>query len=97
MEWTDRQLLAIKEKNKDILVSASAGSGKTAVLSERIIDLIVNEKLDIDKFVVVTFTKLAAGEMRQRIIKNLEELKEKNEIDKSFLERQIILAQKANI
>lgn len=99
MRWTERQLEAIKVKDKDILVSASAGSGKTAVLSERIIDLIINEKVDIDKFIVVTFTKLAANEMRQRIIKNLEKLKidiEDKKLER-FIERQIILAQKANI
>lgn len=66
MGWTDEQLSAIHEKNGNILVSAAAGSGKTAVLVERIIKLITDETnpVDIDRLLVVTFTKAAASEMK---------------------------------
>jgi len=74
MEWTKQQEAVIKVRNKNVLVSAAAGSGKTAVLVERIIKLItdVNNPVDVDKLLVVTFTKAAAGEMRERILKALE-------------------------
>jgi len=67
--WTDEQLKAIDERNKDILVSAAAGSGKTAVLVERIIKIITDKEnpVDIDRLLVLTFTKAAASEMRERI------------------------------
>ena len=66
VKWTNEQLQAIKEKNKNILVAAAAGSGKTAVLVERIIQKILVDKIDIDKILVVTFTNSAAAEMRER-------------------------------
>ena len=57
MEWTPRQKEAIETKGKNILVSASAGSGKTAVLSERIIKLCLDDKINIDRFVCRMSTK----------------------------------------
>lgn len=74
MNWTDEQREVIETRNKNILVSAAAGSGKTAVLTERILQLVTDEKhpVDIDKLVVVTFTRAAAGEMRERILKALQ-------------------------
>ena len=69
--WTDSQLKAIQSRGKDILISAGAGSGKTAVLIERIISLIKDDKVDADKLLIVTFTKTAAAEMRLRIRKAL--------------------------
>ncbi len=68
MDWTKEQKQAIYEKNSNILVAAAAGSGKTAVLVERIIHKIIDEKIDIDKILVVTFTNAAASEMRERIL-----------------------------
>ncbi|KAF5070289.1 ATP-dependent helicase/nuclease subunit A [anaerobic digester metagenome] len=67
--WTKEQLQAIEASECDLLVSAAAGSGKTAVLVERIIRRITEEKppMDIDRLLVVTFTKAAASEMSQRI------------------------------
>lgn len=67
--WTDKQLEAITARDKEILVSAAAGSGKTAVLVERIIRRIATDKdtIDIDRMLVVTFTKAAAAEMSQRV------------------------------
>lgn len=69
VKWTKEQEQAIYEKGKNILVAAAAGSGKTAVLVERIISKIINEKIDIDKLLVVTFTNAAAAEMRERVLK----------------------------
>ncbi len=72
------------------------GSGKTAVLVERIINKITNENVDIDKLLIVTFTNAAATEMRERILKAIYEKLEK-EPDNSNLQRQILLLNKANI
>ena len=68
MEWTKEQQQAIYEKGRNILVAAAAGSGKTAVLVERIINKIINEQVDIDQLLVVTFTNAAAAEMRERVL-----------------------------
>ena len=90
--WTKDQLLAIKERDKNILVSAAAGSGKTAVLVERIVEMITTEPVtDIDKFVVVTFTKAAASEMKDRIRKALEAKLDENPLDTNLLRQQTLL------
>lgn len=67
--WTDEQLKAINTRGKNLLVAAAAGSGKTAVLVERIIKMITDKKnpVDIDRLLVVTFTSAVASEMRERI------------------------------
>jgi len=74
MKWTEEQSEVIATRNKNILVSAAAGSGKTAVLTERILQLVMDSEnpVDIDRLVVVTFTRAAAGEMRERILKALQ-------------------------
>ena len=72
------------------------GSGKTAVLVERIIHKIINEKIDIDKILVVTFTNAAASEMRERILDAIYKEIEKNPLD-MHIKRQIMLLNKANI
>ena len=68
-KWTDEQKLVIDERGKNLLVSAAAGSGKTAVLTERIISMITDKKdpVDIDRMLVLTFTEAAASEMKERI------------------------------
>lgn len=70
MKWTDRQRQVIESRNKNLLVSAAAGSGKTAVLVERIIRMILDDtdKTDVDRILVVTFTKAAASQMREKIL-----------------------------
>ena len=75
MEWTSDQQQVICLHQRNLLVSAAAGSGKTAVLVERIIQMILNEEepADIDRLLVVTFTKAAAAQMRERIGAALEE------------------------
>ena len=71
-EWSGNQLKAINARGSQILVSAAAGSGKTAVLSERVKNLIVADKCPVNELLVVTFTKAAAEEMRDRIYKAVE-------------------------
>lgn len=94
--WTPNQLQAINKKGSNILVAAAAGSGKTTVLVERIINKIINEKIDIDKLLIVTFTNAAASEMRQRILEALYTKIDENPENKD-LQRQIVLLNKANI
>ena len=94
--WTPNQLQAINKKGCNILVAAAAGSGKTTVLVERIINKIINEKIDIDKLLIVTFTNAAASEMRQRILEALYTKIDENPENKD-LQRQIVLLNKANI
>lgn len=74
MNWTKEQEQAIYEDGKDILVAAAAGSGKTAVLVERIIQKITreNDPYEIDEMLVATFTNAAAQEMRTRVGQALE-------------------------
>ena len=96
VKWTNEQLQAIEEKGSNILVAAAAGSGKTAVLVERIIHKIIDEKMDIDKMLVVTFTNAAASEMRERILKAIYEKLEK-EPQNVHLQRQITLLNKSSI
>ena len=70
MRWTEGQRAAIEARNGSVLVSAAAGSGKTAVLVERVLSLL-KEGGRIDRMLIVTFTRAAAGEMRERIGKRL--------------------------
>ncbi len=70
-KWTDGQLNAITHTGCDLIVAAAAGSGKTATLTERVIRRIVNGECDIDKMLIVTFTKAAAEELRVRIRQEL--------------------------
>ncbi len=72
---TKSQTLATETRGQNILVSAAAGSGKTAVLVERIIYSLLREKdpVDVDRILVMTFTKAAAGEMRERIMRAINE------------------------
>ena len=76
--WTDEQLLAINESGKNIIISAGAGSGKTAVLTERVIRKLQNG-IHVNELLVLTFTKAAAAEMKERIRKAIK--KEPNLIE----------------
>lgn len=96
-KWTESQREAIDARGANLLVSAAAGSGKTAVLVERIIELIVKDKIDIDKLLIVTFTNAAAGEMRERILQAIVDELEKEGSDKAELRRQMTLLNKASI
>ena len=69
VKWTEEQQKVIQLRNRNILVSAAAGSGKTAVLVERIITMLTEDDppVDVDKLLIVTFTEAAASEMKERI------------------------------
>ena len=96
--WTEDQLKAIETRGVNLLVAAAAGSGKTAVLVERIIRIITNEEnpIDIDKLLVVTFTSAAASEMRERIADAITKALEENPNSK-ILQKQLNLLGRANI
>jgi len=97
-KWTNEQLNAIDIIEKNLLVSAGAGSGKTAVLVERIIKRISNKEnpIDIDRLLVMTFTNAAAYEMKERIRNSLY-LKIKENPDNQNLSRQLLLLNRAVI
>lgn len=85
--WTEEQLMAIEESGTNIIVSAGAGSGKTAVLSERVLQKVL-KGTHIDEFLIMTFTNAAAKEMKDRIRKKLkkEHLEEEvNLIDSAYI------------
>ena len=96
MKWTEEQAQAINEKGSNILVAAAAGSGKTAVLVERIIKKVVEEGIDIDRLLVVTFTNSAASEMKERVLDAIYNKLDENPNDEKLL-RQITLLNKASI
>lgn len=97
-KWTKEQRKAIDTRRCNLLVAAAAGSGKTAVLVERIIKIVTDEKnpVDIDKLLVVTFTSAAAAEMRERIADAITKALERNPSSK-ILQRQLTLLSRANI
>lgn len=96
--WTENQLDAIKARNGSVLVSAAAGSGKTAVLVQRVIERITDREnpTDADRLLVVTYTRAAAAEMKERIKARLGELIKSDPFN-SVLRRQQMLLEKANI
>jgi ATP-dependent helicase/nuclease subunit A len=96
--WTIDQWKAINVKNKDILVAAAAGSGKTAVLVNRIIQKIlsVEDPIDVDELLVVTFTNASAAEMRHRIGEALEKAIDQDPVSR-HLRKQLGLLNKASI
>ncbi|MBU3803814.1 MAG: UvrD-helicase domain-containing protein, partial [Candidatus Cellulosilyticum pullistercoris] len=106
--WTPMQKAAIGQRNANILVSAAAGSGKTAVLTERVLNRILGNELEapieLDRFLIVTFTSAAAQEMKERIthklssmISDLSEEAEENRVQLDYLERQMALVPQASI
>ena len=97
MKFTNEQLEAIEVTEKNILVSAAAGSGKTAVLVERIINIILDGKSDIDNMLIVTFTNAAASEIKAKIIKAIKAEMLNNPSKKKELSRQLDNVYKAYI
>ena len=97
-QWTPDQQKVIDLRNRNLLVSAAAGSGKTAVLIERILKLISDpvRPVDIDELLVVTFTRAAAGEMRERLNAAIEKKLSEGE-EEEHLTRQLTLIQSAQI
>ena len=98
VKWTEEQQKVIDTHGIDVLVSAAAGSGKTAVLVARILEMVTSpvHPVDIDRLLVVTFTNAAAAEMRQRIRDALE-VRAEQEADNEHLQRQLVLIHNAKI
>lgn len=98
MKWTEEQQKVISLRDRNILVSAAAGSGKTAVLVQRILGKIMDSvhPVDIDRMLIMTFTRAAAGEMRERISRALE-LELYDDPDNEHLQRQMTLIHTAQI
>lgn len=96
--WTKEQQSVIDLRNRNLLISAAAGSGKTAVLVERIIKMVTDTKnpVDIDKLCVVTFTNAAAAEMKERILLALNNALDEDS-DNEHLKKQISLVHTAKI
>ena len=97
-KWTREQALAICDNKGTLLLSAAAGSGKTAVLVERVVRLLSKKSRPIraDRLLIVTFTNEAAHEMKQRIDARISELLQEQP-DNLLLQQQQILLQKADI
>ena len=98
VKWTKEQEKVINLRNRSLLVSAAAGSGKTAVLVQRIISMVTDkaEPLDIDRLLVVTFTNAAAAEMRERVSVAIENALEQEPYNQ-HLQRQLTLVHNAQI
>jgi len=96
VKFSEEQLSAIEKRNSSLLVSAAAGSGKTAVLVERIIRKITEEKVNINELLVVTFTNAAANGMKEKIKKAIKECIKKDQTN-VFLKKQLYLIDSANI
>ena len=92
--WTENQKDAIEARGGDILVSAAAGSGKTAVLVERVTQRILDRQnpVSADRFLIVTFTRAAAGEMRERIDSAIDKLIAENPGDSYLAEQKMLLS-----
>ncbi len=100
-EFTADQKRAIEARGCNLLISAAAGSGKTAVLTERVLQLLIDEKnpVSVDSLLVVTFTNAAAAEMKTRISENISKKLSENISDflRRHLNRQLALMGKASI
>ena len=98
VQWTKEQQEVIRLRDRNILVSAAAGSGKTAVLVERILSKITDNThpADIDRLLIMTFTRAAAGEMKERISAVIEKALGEDP-DNEHLQRQTTLLHAAQI
>ncbi|MBR0277237.1 MAG: UvrD-helicase domain-containing protein, partial [Clostridia bacterium] len=98
IKWTESQQKAIDTRNSNVIVSAAAGSGKTAVLVQRVIEILSDETNPVraDELIVMTFTNAAAAEMRERIQSALAEKIEKTP-ENVFLKEQLIVLGQAQI
>ena len=98
IKWTPSQEEAINAAGGDILVSAAAGSGKTAVLVQRVLNKVLdpNEPMEIDSFVIITFTRKAAAQMREKIRKALNAA-HKNDPENEHIKRQLLKLHTARI
>jgi ATP-dependent helicase/nuclease subunit A len=94
--WTDDQKLAIDLRDKNLIVSAAAGSGKTAVLIERIFQIIKNGEVDISNILMITFTRKAASEMKEKLQKKLD-IEIEKDLDNFNLRKQRVLLEASDI
>ena len=85
----EQQQKAVESNEKNIVVAASAGTGKTTVLVERVLRKILNENVDLNRMLILTFTEAAAENMKNRLEKALREEKEKNDADKVRIDEQL--------
>ena len=99
MEMDVNQRLAVETTGKNILVSASAGAGKTRVLVERLVKRCVKDRIGMDEILAVTFTEAAAAEMKNRIAASLQELSinPSSEEEEEWIRKQIVLLSNADI
>lgn len=100
MQWSERQYEAITDRGNNLLVSAAAGSGKTAVLVERIKGLLLEDQIQLTEMLIVTFSNAAAAEMREKIAAALQKEMEQEdcgEEKRRFLRGQLNTMHKANI
>lgn len=95
MNLSNSQKNIINLINGDVLVSASAGSGKTTVLVKRILNLILNHGVSIDEILIITFTNMASVEMKERILSELEDLY--SDENSALLDKQLFLVHNSNI
>ena len=97
--WNPQQLKAIQTKDKNIMVSASAGSGKTTVLIARLMDLVVKDRVPIDAILAMTFTEAAASEMKKRLAASLQKAYEetKDPEERAYITRQLTSIQTSHL
>lgn len=98
-KWNEQQRRAVETRERNILVSASAGSGKTTVLVGRLMDLVIKDKISVDQILAMTFTEAAANEMKKRLSASLQQEIAQTQDEKilSHLRRQLTLLQDAQI
>ncbi|MEG0239681.1 MAG: UvrD-helicase domain-containing protein [Anaerorhabdus sp.] len=97
MKWNNEQLLAIETTGTNVLVSASAGAGKTAVLVERLVKRCLKDHVELNEILAMTFTEAAANEMKKRLSKRLNEEYNKPDSDKAYIAKQLVYLQDAKI
>ena len=98
-KWNPMQLKAIQTKEKNVLVSASAGSGKTTVLIARLMDLVVKDRVPIDAILAMTFTEAAANEMKKRLAASLQDAYQTctSDEERAYITKQLTSVQQAHI
>jgi ATP-dependent helicase/nuclease subunit A len=93
---TEQQLAAVNDRGRGLLVSAAAGSGKTKVLVERLFSYVEREGANLDEFLIITYTRAAAAELRGKIVAALNE-RLQNDPSDAHLQRQLLRVYRADI
>ena len=91
MKWTQQQREAIEYRNNNVLLAAAAGSGKTAVLVQRVIEMIEKDKISVNELLVLTFTDAAASEMREKIKKAINLALRENPDDEHMQKQKLLI------